>query len=63
MLIRTKMRSMLKLEPDETILEWIISVVFIIFVIIVVLVVGPQDQPESILPYEQFTQEAIHNEN
>lgn len=30
MMIKTKMRSMLKLEADETVVEWLFSVLFII---------------------------------
>lgn len=63
MMIRTKMRSMLKLEPDETVVEWLFSVIFIIFVIIVVFVVGPPKPPGYQSPSEQANQEVINNEN
>lgn len=63
MMIRTKMRSMLNLEPNETVVEWLFSVIFIIFVIIVVFVVGPPKPPGYQSPSEQANQEVIKNEN
>lgn len=54
---------MLKLEPDETVVEWLFSVIFIIFVIIVVFVVGPPKPPGYQSPSEQANQEVIQNEN
>lgn len=52
MLIKTKFLS-LSLAQDETVVEWVLSVVFIIFVIIVVLVVGPPEPPGYHSPSEQ----------
>jgi len=62
-MIRTKMSSMLKLDPDETVVEWLFSVLFIIFVIFVVFVVSPPKPPGYLSPSEQANQEVIKNEN
>ena len=59
----TKLRSMLNLGPDETVVEWVFSVIFIIFVIIVVLVVGPPEPPAYKSPSDKTTQEVNINED
>lgn len=52
MIFKTKFLS-LSLAQDETVIEWVLSVIFIIFVIIVVLVVGPPEPPAYHSPSDQ----------
>lgn len=62
MMLKTKFLS-LSIDQDETVVEWIVSVVFIIFVIIVVLFAGPPDPPDYRSPSEKEKQEVIQHEN
>ena len=50
----------LNLAPDETVTEWIISVLFIIFAIIAVLLIDPPDPPPYHGPSEQKQVEVIN---
>lgn len=52
MIFKSKYLS-LSLAQDETVVEWVLSVIFIILVIIAVLFIGPADPPGYTNPSDQ----------